>query len=103
MTKHIVDDGLPKYLSPIEETSKVIERNIKILENDPLENCSARLSRVPSISHKNSEIRTQAKINSFKSRLGKIMHKLYELEPDKAPEKPLNFELCVDLYQMEKY
>ena len=103
MTKHIVDDGLPKYLTPMEETSKVIEHNINILEHDPLENCSARLSHVPSNAPKRSEMRTQAKINSLKSRLGKIMHKLYDLEPDNAPEKPLSVELCVDLYQMEKY
>jgi hypothetical protein len=103
LTKHIVDDGLPKYLTPMEETSKIIEHNLKILETDPLENCSSRLSRVPSIGPKRSEIRTQAKINSLKSRLEKIMHKLYDLEPDNAPEKPLNVELCVDLYQMEKY
>jgi hypothetical protein len=103
LTKHIVDDGLPKYLNPMEESSKIIEHNIKILENDHLENCSARLSRIPSIVPKRSEMRTQAKISTFKSRLGKIMHKLYDLEPDNAPEKPLNVELCVDLYQMEKY
>ena len=103
LTKHIVDDGLPKYLTPMEETSKVIEHNINILEHDSLENCSARLSHMPLIAPKRSEMRTQAKINSLKSRLEKIMRKLYDLEPDNAPEKPLSVELCVDLYQMEKY
>jgi hypothetical protein len=33
----------------------------------------------------------------------KIMHKLYDLEPDNAPEKKVNLDLDVDLYQMESY
>ena len=46
---------------------------------------------------------SRTKTSTFKSRLGKIMHKLYDLEPDNAPEKPLNVDLGVDLYQMENY
>jgi hypothetical protein len=33
----------------------------------------------------------------------KIMHKLYDLEPDNTPEKRINLDLDVDLYQMESY
>ena len=98
MTKHLVDDGLPKYIIPLEETNKVLDHNLDLLEN-----CNARLSRVPSFVPKRSELKVQSRMNSFKNRLGKIMHKLYDLEPDNAPEKPLNVELCVDLYQMENY
>ncbi len=104
MTKHIVDDTLhPKYLTPMEENSKIIEHSITILEKDLLENCNSRLSRVPLVTPNRSEMKTQTKINSVKNKLGKIMHKLYDLEPDNAPEKPLHVELCVDLYQMENY
>jgi hypothetical protein len=31
------------------------------------------------------------------------MHKLYDLEPDSAPEKQLDVDLGVNLYQMENY
>jgi hypothetical protein len=103
LTKHIVDELTPKYhLTPIEDTNKLIDHNVKILEDKLLENCNARLSRVQAIAGKHSELNAQTKLNSVKNRLGKIMHKLYDLEPDNAPEKPVHVELCVDLYQMEK-
>jgi hypothetical protein len=40
-------------------------------------------------------------MNSLRSKLGRIMHKLYDLESDNEPEKPLNIDL--DLYQMENF
>jgi hypothetical protein len=42
-------------------------------------------------------------MNSLRSRLGKIMHKLYDLESDNEPEKPLRIDFDVDLYQMENF
>ena len=44
-----------------------------------------------------------ARISSVKSRLGKFMHKLYNLESGNEPEKPLKIALDVDLYQMETF
>lgn len=44
-----------------------------------------------------------ARTSSVKSRLGKFMHKLYNLESSDEPEKPLKIELDIDLYQMENF
>ncbi len=106
MTKHAVDEGFPKYHMPLEEANKLIEENIKVLDSSSLGICPANVKSVhkvgtePTIS---AAIVAKPKTNSIKTRLGKIMHKLYDLESDDAPEKPLNVNLDVDLYQMEKY
>jgi hypothetical protein len=39
----------------------------------------------------------------FRGRLGRIMFRLYDIEPCDAPEKPLKVDLKVDLYQMEDF
>ena len=44
-----------------------------------------------------------ARIRSVKSRLGKLMNRLYDLESSDEPEKPLKIDLDVDLYQMEHF
>jgi hypothetical protein len=41
------------------------------------------------------------KVILLRSRLGRIMRRLYDLESGNEPEKPLNINL--DLYQMENY
>ena len=43
----------------------------------------------------------KTRMNSLRSRLGRIMRRLYDLESESEPEKPLNIDL--DLYQMENY
>jgi hypothetical protein len=45
----------------------------------------------------------RTRISAVKNRLGKFMQKLYDLEPSNEPEKPLNVDLGVDLYQMEDW
>ena len=107
MTKPVTpDEGFPKYHMPLEEANKIIEHNMKLLEGDTLGLCGAGASGIASIGPKRAIVKpavTRAKMTSFKSKVGKIMHKLYDLEPDNAPEKPLNVDLGVDLYQMEDY
>jgi hypothetical protein len=102
LTKHALDDGLPKYHMPLEEANRIIESNVKLLEpSDAISMCAARLSAVNS-SPKLGVVKPRARVASFKSRLGKAMHRLYDLESDAAPEKALNVDLGVDLYQMEE-
>ena len=108
MTKHIaVDEGLLKCNVPVEDANRIIEENLKILKNTTLGIYPANVKSIhtvtaePTIPKSNGTVKP--KIQSFKNRLGKIMHKLYDLEPDNAPEKPLNFELRADLYQMENF
>ena len=43
----------------------------------------------------------KTRVISLRSRLGRIMRRLYDLESESEPEKPLNIDL--DLYQMENY
>ena len=108
MTKQLLaDDGFPKDPLPLIETSKIIESNVKIISSahslgiggssaEPLN----RIASKPSlIKPKENRIKT----NTLKCRLEKVMHKLYDLEPTCVPEKQLNVDLGVDLYQMEDY
>jgi hypothetical protein len=98
-----MDDGLPKYHMPLEEANKIIESNMKLLEpSDTIGLCTARLSSAQAVQPKLQVAKPRARVASFKSRLGKVMHRLYELEPGNLPEKPLNVDLGVDLYQMEE-
>jgi hypothetical protein len=110
LTKHTtIDDGFPKYHMPLDEANKLIESNVKILDSrSALGMGSIGVKPMRGIVPKPSAVKpreTRAKANSFKCRLGKIMHKLYDLEPEGicVPEKPLNVDLGVNLYQMEDF
>jgi hypothetical protein len=104
LTKHVApDDAYLKLHVTLEDADKLIAQNVKL--SSGLGICGANVGSVKSM-HKISAkhvVMKPAKISSIKTKLGKIMHKLYDLEPDSAPEKPLNVDLGVDLYQMEKY
>jgi hypothetical protein len=41
------------------------------------------------------------RVGQLRTRLGRIMQRLYDLEPGGKSERPLNIDL--DLYQMENY
>jgi hypothetical protein len=43
----------------------------------------------------------KTRVSLLRSRLGRIMRGLYDLESGNEPEKPLNIDL--DLYQMENF
>jgi hypothetical protein len=106
LTKHPVDEGFPKCHIPLDDMSKLVDADIKVLDNNSLGICPASIKSIHNAvaepSMPTSRV-TKPRINSIKTKLGKIMHKLYDLEPDNAPEKPLNVDLGVDLYQMENY
>ncbi len=104
LTKHVVDDGLPKYHMPLEDANRIIEQNVVLPEPTPLSFCAGRLSAVPhSVEPKIGVVKPRAKVASLKNRLGRIMHRLDDLELRNEPEKRLNVDLGVDLYQMEDY
>ena len=106
MTKHVADEGLPKLHVSLEDADKLVEANVELLDCQTLGICSTHINPMQPAPAENRLMKPRAakiKLNVVKNRLGKIMHKLYDLEPDNAPEKPLNVDLCVDLYQMEKY
>jgi hypothetical protein len=101
------DDAISKLNASLEDANKLVEDNVKILGSSTLgisgANVSSQVKSMRKASAKPTMFKTRTKTSTFKSKLGKIMHKLYDLEPDNAPEKPLNVDLCVDLYQMENY
>jgi hypothetical protein len=102
-----VDDGFPKYHMPLEEANKLIEANLKIINGSTsLGVCDASVDPLPKVAVEPSLAKRREgrpKVGTAKSRLGRIMHKLYDLELECVPEKPLNVDLGVDLYQMEDY
>jgi len=108
LTKHmVVDDGFPKYHMSLEEANKLIETNVKIINgSSSLGVCGANVDPLPKVAVDPSFAKRREgrpKVGAVKNRLGRIMHKLYDLEPECVPEKPLNVDLGVDLYQMEDY
>jgi hypothetical protein len=107
LTKHLPDECVSKLHVSLEDTDKLVENNVKILDGNHLGIRGTSVTPpIPSINKATIDpiiIKTRAKMGSFKTRLEKIMHKLYDLEPDNAPEKPLNVDLGLDLYQMENF
>ena len=102
MTRHLHED-IGKLPVSLDEA----DPNIKLLEAaKTLGICSSHLSAVsslPEITPEPLTVKPKKRTISLRTRLGKILHKLYDMENDHAPEKPLNVDLAVDLYQMEKY
>ncbi len=102
MTKQLHDEAAPKLHISLEDATKLM------LEDDALgigASCgpsAARAIQRLDAAPKLVKPRTRAKPVSIKNRLEKILHKLYDLEPEHTPEKTLNVNLDVDLYQMEK-
>jgi hypothetical protein len=103
LTKPNLDEGLPKYHMPLEEANKLIENNIKLIGSSDFGICGPGISSQKTSNSKLAVAKPRVRVTSLKSKLGKIMHRLYDLEPDNAPEKPLNIELRADLYQMEDF
>jgi hypothetical protein len=95
-----IDEGIPKYHMPLQEANKIIEENMQILNAGV---CGPSLQTVADPEPTLPKHVTKPKIHTSKNRMEKIMHKLYDLEPDNAPEKKVNLDLDVDLYQMESY
>lgn len=110
MTKHIhTPDDAPIELSlPIDDIAKVEPdvANLDLLDKNALSICSPHVGPIkPTRTAKAKSTlvrtRTRTKVQTIKVRLGKIMNKLDNIEPVAQPEKPLNIDLGVDLYQME--
>jgi hypothetical protein len=84
---------------PLEDANKIIGNTAKLMDNNALVFLGARLGPEEGVKPKRTVVK--ARMGMLRSRLGKIMHRLYDLEADKEPEKPLKIDL--DLYQMENF
>lgn len=104
MTKHLPDEVVAKLHSPLEDTDKLLTEDVAFLDSETLGICRvesvhvhAKPSAVAIKSHKSP------KTCLPKIKMEKTMTKLYDLEKEETPEKVLNLQLDVDLYQMEDY
>jgi hypothetical protein len=97
LTKQLhVHDEAPLKLN---ETLEVNANVTIVMGKNSLSICVGDVGSTHKINPEATEGKT--KIDFVKSKLGITMHKLYNLETDNKPEKPLNIDLGVDLYQME--
>lgn len=100
MTKHIIiDEDLHKCQIPI-ETQEFLCNNSEFLENH-----TAKMPGSPDKNLHDINVETiKEQIEKRKlMKLSEVTKGLINLELDSNPEKPINLELCVDLYQMEDY
>lgn len=99
LTKQVSDEAAVKCHVTLEGANKMVEDNAKMVDVTALVVCGAQLN--PEGEGKPKLALVKARMGSLRSRLGKIMGKLYNLESNGEPEKRLNVDL--DLYQMENY
>lgn len=107
MTKHISDETLPKMDLSLNLAEQLVAQNVRVLNTQPPRACNCpRAKPLHRVATRPSAIKprpTRPKVDTIKNRLEKTMRKLYELEPESAPEKSIQLDLCVDLYQMENF
>jgi len=101
LTKQASDEATLKCHMPLEEATKIIGNTAKLMDTNALVFLGARLSPEERVKPKRTVVK--ARVGVLRSRLGKIMHRLYDLEAGKEPEKPSKIDLDLDLYQMENY
>jgi hypothetical protein len=92
LTKHADEVALKAHLG-LEDANKLVASTTELVCDEALVVCGAHV--------KPKVVRVKVRVNSLRGRLGRIMHRLYDLESGGEAEKPLNVDL--DLYQMENY
>jgi hypothetical protein len=102
LTKHIIvdDDPHKSHVCLEGHPQEVLENNSNLIGNFSIKLSGGQNENVQDVN--TGQIKTQFE-NICRKKLGKIVKELYNLEINNEPEKPLNIELCVDLYQMEDY
>ena len=99
MTKQASDEAAVKCHVALEGASKIVENTAKMMDITALVVCGAQMR--PEREGKPKLAIVKIGMNLLRSRLGRIMRRLYDLESSGEPEKPLNVDL--DVYQMENY
>lgn len=100
----VPDEALLKCHVTVEENGKVSPIVSEVVDQNAFAICAAHTNAVTPVSKGKLKVTlVRTKLTTITDRLGKVMHKLYDLEPDHEPEKQLNIDLGVDLYQMEDY
>jgi len=94
LTKQADELAAKAHLS-LEDAGKVVASTTELVCDEALVICSGHVKPVPKIAP------VKVRVNAVRSKAGKAVHKLYDLEQSGEAEKPLNVDL--DLYQMENY
>jgi hypothetical protein len=101
LTKQASDEAALKCHVTMEEANEMVESTNKILDNKALVVCDAQVN--PEQESEPRLVPVKIQVSSFRSVLGRIMQRLYDLESGSESEKPLHIDLEVDLYQMENF
>jgi len=99
LTKQASDETGLKCHVTLEEGTKVSPSVTDAIVKNALAIYGPYVS--PESEGKRKRALVKTRVISLRSRLGRIMRRLYDLESESEPEKPLNIDL--DLYQMENY
>ena len=103
MTKQVPDEALLRGHVDIEDGNKVAASIADLIEKNALSLCATQVEPQQGTKTRLRATHVNARMHVTKNRSGRIMHKLYDLEPSGEPEKQLNVNLDVDLYQMEDW
>jgi hypothetical protein len=90
-----VDEVAVKAQLGLEDANKVVASTVELVCDEALVLCGGRVKPVREIAP------VKVRVNAVRSKAGKAVHELYDLEQSGAAEKKLNLDL--DLYQMENY
>ena len=101
MTKQVSDETALRCHVPLAEGNKVSPSVTEVIVK------SALVIRSSSVESEQDGKRRRAivknRVSLLRSRLGRIMRRLYDLESGNEPEKPLKIDFDCDLYQMENF
>lgn len=103
LTKHDAVENPLKCQLSIENVARVDLDVSRLVEQNVVKMCSHEqvlVEQEPKLNVTHVAKKARVKRNRW-GKLGKIMDKLYNIEPENEPEKTLKIEL--NLYQMENY
>lgn len=106
LTKPAPDENMLKCHVPMEDSISVKPDVTDMIEKNTLALYSAQFNSVGPRNRskpKLTNVRNNSKMNSFKGKLGRIMHKLHDLESGSESERQFSINLGDSLYQMEDY
>jgi cell division GTPase FtsZ len=101
LTKQASDEATLRCHVTLEEVNKVSPSVTEAIVKNALVICGTHID--PEQEGKRKRILVKTRMNSLRSRLGRIMRRLYDLETGNEPEKPLKIDFDCDLYQMENF
>lgn len=101
---HTPDYSTLNPTSSVDDPTKINLEITDLMDKNIISICSPHVNPIKTrriTSSKSNLVKTKTRMNTIKMRLGKIMNKLYNLEPVTEAEKPVKIDLDVELYQME--